>query len=154
MNLRHNMDGISITHGNPGSHIWTYSAASSTDASACSSRTCSCSSTNNTAPLLFVGNNYYCDTAYDDSAGGNCFVTNTFFPINNNDPLWDGQQCDNEGTCCTNTDNTAPPWFRMDLRNPTSDDIEVCICGDEDTKFKNLMKILPFSYWRSVFSKV
>ena len=52
-----------------------------------------------------------------------------------NDPLWDGQQCSNEGTCCTGTDNTVPPWFSVDLENPISDDIELRICGDEDTKF-------------------
>jgi hypothetical protein len=53
-----------------------------------------------------------------------------FFP---DDPLWDGQQCDDEGTCCTGAN--TPPWFSVDLPSPTSDDIEVRICGDEDTKY-------------------
>ena len=51
-----------------------------------------------------------------------------FFP---NDPLWDGQQCDSEGTCCTGAN--TPPWFSVELPDSTGDDIEVCICQDEGT---------------------
>jgi hypothetical protein len=40
------------------------------------------------------------------------------------DPLWDGQQCENQ--CCSN--GKSPPWFSMELPNPTTDDIEVRIC--------------------------
>ena len=68
---------------------------------------------------------HYCESAY---RGPKCYVINTFFP---NDPLWDCQQCDNEGTCCTGTN--TPPWFSVDLGHPTSDDIEVRICHNEDT---------------------
>ena len=68
---------------------------------------------------------YYCESAYQ----GTCYVIDTFFP---DDPLWDGQQCDNnEGTCCTGA-NTLP-WFSVDLPDSTSDDIEVRICHDQDT---------------------
>ena len=49
--------------------------------------------------------------------------------IFNNDPLWDGQQC--EGTCCTGTN--SPPWFSVQLPAPTTDTIEVSICADEGT---------------------
>ena len=41
------------------------------------------------------------------------------------DPLWDGEQC--EGECCSN--GKSPPWFSVELPNPTTDDIEVRICG-------------------------
>ena len=119
------VDGISITHGRPRNHIWTYAAASSSKKS-CSSRTCPCSSSNSALPPLFVGSNYYCESAHD--GGGNCFVNNVFFP---NDPLWDGQQCDNEGTCCTGAN--TPPWFSVKLPDSASDDIEVRICRDEGT---------------------
>ena len=124
------VDGISITHGNPRNHIWTYAAASTTNANTCSSRTCPCSSISSSAPPSYVGSNYYCESAYDSTDGSNCFITNRFFP---NDPLWDGQQCDNEGTCCTGAN--TPPWFSVSLRSPTSDDIEVRICGDEETRY-------------------
>ena len=47
-----------------------------------------------------------------------------------NDKLWDGLMCSNEGTCCT---NKFLPWFSRELPSLTSDDIEVYICGDEGT---------------------
>ena len=40
------------------------------------------------------------------------------------DALWDGEQC--EGECCSN--GRSPPWFSVELPNPTTDDIEVRIC--------------------------
>ena len=53
---------------------------------------------------LIVGNNFYCESAYQ----GNCLNSRTFFP---NDPLWDGQQCNNESTCCTGdgANRSTPP---------------------------------------------
>lgn len=45
------------------------------------------------------------------------------------DPVWDGKQC--EGDCCSS--GKSPPWFLVTLLNPTVDDIEVRICGDEGT---------------------
>ena len=50
--------------------------------------------------------------------------------LHSEDPLWDGQQCDNEGTCCTGTN--TPPWFHVDLPDSTHDDIEVHICHNQD----------------------
>ena len=120
------LDGISITHGSPRNHIWSYAAGSNEvqqRGSDCSPNTCPCSSGSNLPS--YVGNNYYCESAFQ---GNNCFAVNTFFP---NDPLWDGQQCDNEGTCCTGAN--TPPWFSVDLSIPTSDDIEVRICHNQRT---------------------
>ena len=119
------VDGISITHGrNPHKHIWTYAAGSSEqNRQECSHIKCPC--IGGFEPQSYVGNNYYCESAYQ----GTCYVINRFFP---NDPLWDGQQCGNdEGTCCTGTN--TPPWFSVDLPDSTSDDIEVRICHDQDT---------------------
>ena len=42
-----------------------------------------------------------------------------------NDTLWDGVDCNNEGTCC---DNTAKPWFYRQLDRTIQDDIEARIC--------------------------
>ena len=130
------VDGVSITHGSPRNHIWSYAAGASEQqgsGSDCSPNTCPCSGGQQDLPS-YVGNNYYCESAFL----GNCYVVNTFFP---NDPLWDGRQCDNEGTCCTGTN--TPPWFSVDLSNPTSDDIEVRIChnqgsSDEDSPIELL----------------
>ena len=131
-NLRINepyLDGISITHGTPNrKHIWTY-AAGATESGNCSGQNyfnCPCSNSSAPGPPSYVGNHYYCESANQ----GDCFVDNRFFP---NDPIWDGHQCDRprEGTCCTGAN--TPPWFSVELRNITSDDIEVRICHDQDT---------------------
>ena len=120
------VDGISITHGSPRNHIWSYAAGANEVQQRgpdCSPNTCPCSGGPDSPP--YVGNRYYCESAYQ---GSSCFIVNTFLP---NDPIWDDQQCNNEGTCCTGTN--TPPWFSVDLGNPTSDDIEVRICHNQDT---------------------
>ena len=117
------LNGVSITRGMPRVHVWSY-AAGAIERGTCNGghRNCPCSS--GRAQPSFIGNNYYCESAYQ----GNCFVNGRFFP---SDPLWDGQQCNNEGTCCTGDGVNTPPWFSVALSNPTSDDIEVRICRDE-----------------------
>ena len=119
------LDCVSITHGSPRNHIWNYAAgASERNRPGCFHINCPCSGGHD--PPSFVGNNYYHESAYDGIT--NCYVVDTFLP---NDPLWDGQQCDNEGTCCTGTN--TPPWFNMELPDSTTDDIEVRICHDQNT---------------------
>ena len=113
------LDGISITHGTPRSHIWSYAAGGS-ETGICNR----CPCYNGVRAPSFVGDNYYCESAYS----GNCFARD-FLP---DDPLWDGQQCDHEGTCCTGAN--TPPWFSVSLPDgTTSDDIEVRICHDQHT---------------------
>uniref|UniRef100_A0A1X7TAS8 Fibrinogen C-terminal domain-containing protein n=1 Tax=Amphimedon queenslandica TaxID=400682 RepID=A0A1X7TAS8_AMPQE len=44
------------------------------------------------------------------------------------DPLWDGQQCDDqESTCCPA--NSKMPWFYRSLDTRTTDDIELRVCS-------------------------
>ena len=55
-------------------------------------------------------------------------------PYNADDPLWDGEGCGPTNTCC---EFNNPPWFCTTLSQPTTDDIELRICGanarnDED----------------------
>ena len=69
----------------------------------------------------FVSRNYYCES------GNNNTFTDPY-RLHTNDPLWDGEQCESEGSCCS-----TAPWFTMDLVNPTTDDIEVRICSDDKT---------------------
>ena len=115
--------GVSITRGLPRVHVWSYSAGASEQGSCGDLINCPCSS-GGPAPPSFVGNNFYCESAYQ----GDCFEDGTFFV---NDKLWDGQQCNNEGTCCTGDGINTPPWFSVTLSNPTRDDIEVRICHDQ-----------------------
>ena len=114
------VDGVSITHGSPRSHIWTL-AADQYEAFS----DCPCEGGPNAPP--FVGNNSYCESAYNGTDYPASLVLYT------SDPLWDGEQCESEGSCCS-----TAPWFTVDLVNPTTDDIEVRICSnyyeyEEDT---------------------
>lgn len=119
------VEGISITLGINRTHVWSYAAGSSTLTN-CSYTGCPCSGGRN--PPQYVGSNYYCESAY---RGPRCWVIDRFFT---DDPLWDGQKCNSEGTCCSGTDNNTPPWFTVELSEHTSDYIEVRICHDQGTK--------------------
>ena len=113
--------GVSVTHGVPRNHIWTLAAGLTEGGyTAFQSFNCPCSNSShpdNAVPPSFVGNNYYCES-------GNPTSTFIFGNLYSSDSLWDGQQC--EGQCCSN--GKSPPWFSVELPNPTTDDIEVRIC--------------------------
>ena len=114
------VDGVSITHGAPRrTHIWTM-AASWTNASR--DNGCPCVRDNYQARALipsFVGNDYFCETGHRNE------WSYTYYPDN---ALWDGVGCDSSSTCCA---FNSPPWFCKDLPQPTTDDIELRLCGDE-----------------------
>ena len=122
------VDGISLTHGNPRQHIWTFAADSNTN-----STNCPCSPSHQTTPtpsLDFVGEDYFCNTASDDSS-----LTYHF-----DNPVWDGDDCIPGNMCCS---FNSPPWFYKQLPRPTTDDIEMRVCadqtrGDEDIVIESL----------------
>lgn len=117
------VDGISITHGNtPRQHIWTLVAAR--DESHSDTITCPCSRTDSgyTGRVPpYIGDDYFCDTA---SHSG--YIRNKFY---DDDPLWDGEGCGSISSCCQ---FNSPPWFCKDLLQPTTDDIELRVCSDQD----------------------
>ena len=125
------LDGVSVTYSSPRQHIWSFAGGLDEDTSDLSSFSCPCvtGSTNENLIPSFVGQNYFCEsgiTQWDGRLG-------VFWP--NADPLWDGQGCGPTSSCCT---FNSPPWFNVTLSSPTTDDIEVRICGnqpigDEDT---------------------
>ena len=113
-------DGVSITHGaSPRKHIWTYVAGiaeNNPEASACP-----CTGSEASPPPSFVGSDYYCEAALHLPPYRQVLYSN--------DPLWDGQGCDGrERTCC---DPPNLPWFCKKLPEPTTDDLEFRLCGDE-----------------------
>ena len=113
------VDGVSITHGaSPRKHIWTYAAGLFANAIGSS---CPCTG-GGTPPPAFVGSDYYCESALSGPP---------WEPpvLHSNDTLWDGQDCDGlEHTCC---DPPNLPWFCKELPEPTTDDLEFRLCGDE-----------------------
>ena len=127
-------DGISLTHGqSPRKHIWTLVAALHEYAANWQSM-CPCTNRNNPETITippFVGNDYFCDT------GSRNNYQHRFYP---DDPLWDGQGCGSVSSCCSFNN---PPWFSKRLTSPTTEDIEMRLCGDssrddEDITFEQL----------------
>ena len=101
------LDGVSITHGVSGSrtHIWTLGAGHP--------RRCPCDNNDrNYAPFppAEVGENYFC-SRYDG------FNT-----------LWEGEGCAVDNPCCSFHN---PPYFSIQLPEPTTDHIEIRICNDQ-----------------------
>ena len=116
------VDGISLTHGSPRKHIWTLVAALH-EYNSHWPHVCPCTNTRNSMHVQipsFVGDDYFCDTGSENRYQA------LFY---GDDPLWDGEGCGQFNTCCSwNT----PPWFMKELSSPTSDDIEMRLCADEN----------------------
>ena len=128
------VDSISLTHGRPRKHIWTFAAALHEVIPASYRSLCPCTNIHNqlTVPIPpYVGNDYFCDTASEQ------IFEVKFYP---DDPLWDGQGCGQLNTCCS---FNRPPWFMKQLLASTRDNIEMRLCADqvrsdEDIVFETL----------------
>ena len=123
------VDGLSLTYGNPRKHIWTFVAAlDETTASNPASR-CSCTipSLPNRAPS-FVGNDYFCETGVPP---GQHYNRSIFYA---DDPLWDGEDCGSNSTCCTFNN---PPWFCKQLPQSTNADLEMRLCSAHNAAIEN-----------------
>ena len=111
------LDGVSITHGTPRQHIWSFIASYAENG-----RNCPCYAAHNGVRIPFIGNNFFCDSAVDIWSG-----QHILYPDN---PLWDGEGCGSNSLCCSFNN---PPWFCTELTLTTSNDIELRLCGDEIT---------------------
>ena len=126
------VDGVSLTHGPTGArqHIWTFAAGNVENGpSSHPEWTCPCADRATPLSLVpsFIGNDYFCESGNSASTYSN----SQFYP---NDPLWDGQGC-GSSSCCelSYPPGVTPPWFCKQLPQATTNDIEVRICGDQDT---------------------
>ena len=109
------VSGVSLTHGSPRQHIWTFAAGISEDEPT-RDDACPCDATINISIPPFVGGDYFCES------GRNSSYRPSFAEA---DPLWDGKGCTSSSTCC---EFNNPPYFTKQLTNPTTDDIEARIC--------------------------
>ena len=113
------LDGISITHGTPRHHIWSLYGGVREFGAGCCGDIGSLSDHPSS-----VGANYFCDT-------GNPTNSDIFFRLFTEHPLWDGiANCASNDTCCA---PHSGPWFKTNLTAPSTDNIELRICGDEPT---------------------
>ena len=120
------VDGISLTHGSPRQHVWTFVAGLQENINPIDGRyQCPCSVGSKQLPSVqsFVGNEYFCESGLDEQ-----WIANTpYF----SDPLWDGKQCGSlEQECCQ---ASGLPWFHKVLSSTTTDYIELRVCADEET---------------------
>ena len=113
------VDGVSVTYGYPRQHIWSF--ACGVDETNRYSQNCPCVTGSTVTVPSFVGQNYFCESGLTRWNGNFIFHSN-------GDPLWDGQGCGPNSSCCT---LNSPPWFSVTLPSPTTDNIEVRLCTDE-----------------------
>ena len=113
--------GVSVTHGTPRNHIWTFVAGASEDNPTWPGETCPCDSTSTIRIPPFVGNDYFCESGVHEPwhSGGPRYI------LHSNDTLWDGEDCLPSSTCCSQHN---PPYFTKQLPTTTTDDIEARIC--------------------------
>ena len=113
------VDGISITHGNPRKHLWTYAVGLQEAAFSTVCHQCPGDKADYRASCIpdFVGNDYYCETGWVSSATHGRYVWD--------DPLWDGKGC--HLSTAHSCDRYG--WFHKQV-NTTTDYIEVRLCAD------------------------
>ena len=113
------VDGVSVTYGNSRQHIWTLYGGVREFIDGCCAEP-----TGRTQPPMFIDQSYFCDTGNpSDSNWRNRFFTSF--------SLWDNDaNCPSNATCCA---PHSGPWFNTTLTAPTTEDIEIQICGDEKT---------------------
>ena len=140
------VDGVSITRGSPREHVWTFAIAE-TDFPGVATPTalCPCSSEQTQVEVPpFVGSDYFCETG---SSGG--FVAGCDLMMGRGvfatDPLWDGQECNGQSTCC---EFNSPPWFCRQLPESTSDSIEVRLCANQGNMDEDVLVELIELYVR------
>ena len=115
------MDGVSLTHGSPRQHIWTFAVALERISERSNRRSaCPCQALADPPP--YVGEDYFCDAGNDDYETGE-------FGLQTAHPLFDETDC----LCCEN-----PPWFYKQLPQPTTDDIEMRVCRDQNVNNENI----------------
>ena len=125
------VDGLSLTHGSPRTHIWTFASGlfSGTSGDSHPNLRCPCDPGNTySSSPPFVGNDYFCESV---ATASNWHVDRyRFYPDN---ALWDGQ--DHLNTCYGLNN---PPWFNKTLPVPTTDDIELRLCFTNSDTVSNI----------------
>ena len=121
--------GVSVTHGRPRNHIWTF-VAGTTEGNPTWYEVCPCDATRTIRIPPFVGNDYFCESGINEPWRNSYY--NKFHP---NDILWDGEDCLPSSTCCSQHN---PPYFTKQLPTSTTDDIEARICQYNSFPIANL----------------
>ena len=122
-------DGVSVTHGTPRNHIWTFVAGLS-EVNPTYNEVCPCDTTRTIRIPSYVGNDYFCESGVNEE-----WWSSNNYIFHPNDTLWDGEDCLPSSTCCSQHN---PPYFTKQLPNTTTDDIEARICMRPSLSDSNL----------------
>ena len=129
----HYIEGVSVTHGQPRTHVWSFAAAYTETYTGANQWICPCTNTANPTVFQvppFIGQDYFCETGTDVNPAGCNLATGA--QLFTDDPLWDGDGCAATDTCCDRSVlPTVAPWFCRELPQSTTDDIEVRICANQ-----------------------
>ena len=118
------VDGVSLTHGSPRKHIWTFAAGLQENILTRGGiYTCPCSPGSVQVPPAFVGNDYFCESGCPGTFQAKLYP----------DPLWDGEGCGSLEIVCCHIASAGLPWFHKRLSAPTNDNIELRICANQGT---------------------
>ena len=125
--------GVSITHGSPRDHVWTYAAGRYEGFYYYSSvryQFCPCEHVREIFIPDYVGAYWYCESGDNRERGS------TGYNLFSDDPLWDGEGCRLPGKCCQ---FDGPLYFTRTLHNPVSDPIEVRICNYYTSQYSDVL---------------
>ena len=121
--------GVSLTHGLPRNHIWTFGCGE-TEANPAWSSVCPCDASIAVHTPPFIGKDYFCESGINEPWDNSRHYI--FHPY---DPLWDGENCLPSSKCCSQQN---PPYFVKQLPTSTTDNIEVRICWYYGFKHDNI----------------
>lgn len=122
------IDGIAILRDNfeknnhSDTHLWSFMADDG-------DHHCPCSKNKNQPPVAFIGNHYYCEAGTTHSEPG---------VIYSDDPLWDGQGCDDSETPCCSL-SPIMPWFYRGGLLSGDPDVLFRICADQGTDDEDIL---------------
>ena len=122
MNIEgHYVNGLGLTHGSARNraHIWTFAVGLSEDPTRYTDYLCPCDGGTSPVPE-FVGSDYFCESGLNGPWVGGQYI---LYP---EDPLWDGEDCLANSTCCS---FNGPPYFIKEMGTATTDDIEARLCS-------------------------
>ena len=121
--------GVSVTHGTPRNHIWTF-VAGAAEGNPIWTSVCPCDATITIRIPPFVGNDYFSESGINERWSNSRHLT-----LHPNDTLWDGENCLPSSTCCSQHN---PPYFTKQLPTTTTDDIEARICLYDKLQYANV----------------
>ena len=119
--------GVSVTHGSPRQHIWTFAAGISENNPTWTD-VCPCDASIDIRVPPFVGEDYFCESGVNEAWYRRYTLYST-------DTLWDGEDCLPSSMCCSQHN---PPYFTKQLPTPTTDDIEARICLRSPSTYQNI----------------